>query len=113
MIDDKDQRIADLENAIKIQASAVKTLEAAEDRELNKLRKQEVDMHQALRQLESEREMNAILTNEIEQLRVDINEAFIDGAADERAKILAWLNDHRGGRALVFAKLIEAGEHLK
>jgi hypothetical protein len=74
MIDDKDQRIADLENAIKIQAAAVKTLEAAEDRELNKLRKQEVDMHQALRQLESEREMNAILTDEIERLRAKIVE---------------------------------------
>lgn len=35
-----------------------------------------------------------ILTNEIEQLRVDINKAFIDGAADERAKIVALLHEH-------------------
>ena len=55
-----------------------------------------------------------ILTNEIEQLRVDYNEASIDGAAEERAKIVAWLReieeypfiDERANR-------IEAGEHLK
>jgi hypothetical protein len=106
MIDDKDQRIADLENAIKIQASAVKTLEAAEDRELNKLRKQEVDMHQALRQLESEREMNAILTDEIERLRAELDTTRLD----ERAKIVAWLRKETWGIA---AGCIEAGEHLK
>ena len=110
MIDDRDQRIADLENAIKIQAAAVKTLEAAEDRELNKLRKQEVDMHQALRQLESEREMNAILTDEIERLRAELDTTRLD----ERAKIVAWLRkpiDHRD--QFTVANAIEAGEHSK
>lgn len=52
-----------------------------------------------------------ILTNEIEQLRVDLNEAFIDGAADERAKIVAWLRDDFW--LTVIAAEIEAGEHLK
>lgn len=52
-----------------------------------------------------------ILTNEIEQLRVDYNEASIDGAADERAKIVAWLRDDFW--LTVIAADIEAGEHLK
>jgi hypothetical protein len=58
-----------------------------------------------------------ILNNEIEQLRVDLNEAFIDGAADERAKTIDWLRskqflipDHLGD---MVADYIEAGEHLK
>jgi hypothetical protein len=33
------------------------------------------------------------MQDEIEQLRVDYNEAFIDGANTERAKIVAWLRD--------------------
>jgi uncharacterized small protein (DUF1192 family) len=107
MIDDKDQRIADLENAIKIQAAAVKLLEAIEDRELNKLRKQEVDMHQALRQLESEREMNAILTDEIERLRAELDTTRLD----ERTKIVEWLR--KDGILGWLADEIEAEEHLK
>lgn len=50
------------------------------------------------------------LETEIEQLRVDYKEAFIDGASDERAKIVAWLRMET--RALS-AGCIEAGEHLK
>ena len=107
MIGDKDQRIADLENAIKIQAAAVKTLEAAEDRELNKLRKQEVEARQALRQLDSEREMNAILTGAVELLEAAVTQA----AADERAKIVAWLR--KDGILDWLADEIEAEEHLK
>lgn len=57
------------------------------------------------------------LTDEIEQLRVDLNEAFIDGASDERAKTIDWLRskqflipDHLGD---IIADYIEAREHLK
>lgn len=52
-----------------------------------------------------------ILTNEIEQLRVDYNEASIDGAAAERAKIVAWLMHDFW--LTVIAADIERGEHLK
>ena len=48
---------------------------------------------------------------EIEQLRVDYKEAFIDGASDERAKIVAWLQ--KDGILNWLADEIEAGEHLK
>ena len=59
-----------------------------------------------------EQDLIDILTNEIEQLRVDYNEAFIDGKADERAKIVAWLRaDLRD--TFTAGDLIEAGEHLK
>lgn len=64
-----------------------------------------------------EQEMINSLTDEIEQLRVDFNEAFIDGASDERAKTIDWLRskqflipDHLGD---IIADYIEAGEHLK
>ena len=66
-------------------------------------------------------EMIDILNDEIEQLRVDYNEAFIDGKADERAKIVAWLiretKDYAatdyGKSVRIIRKAIEAGEHLK
>ena len=56
-------------------------------------------------------EMIDILNDEIEQLRVDYNEAFIDGANTERAKIVAWLMHDFW--LTVIAADIEAGEHLK
>jgi hypothetical protein len=64
-----------------------------------------------------EQDLIDILTNEIEQLRVDFNEAFIDGASDERAKTIDWLRSkqflipaHLGN---IIADYIETGEHLK
>ena len=79
-----------------------------------------------------EREMMNSLTDEIEQLRVDCNEAFIDGANTERAKIVAWLRDtqqickekmtqgilpllhkHHAEHCKFSANAIESGEHLK
>ena len=59
-----------LEKAIKIQASAVRTLQANEDTEINILRKQKREWHQAVSSLDSERDVNEILTAEIERLRV-------------------------------------------
>jgi len=53
------------------------------------------------------------LEDKIEQLRVDYKEAFIDGAADERAKIVAWLRVGNDFYAQAWARDIEAGEHLK
>jgi len=58
-----------LKAAIKIQASAVRTLQANEDTEINILRKQKREWHQAVSSLDSEREVNEILTAEIERLR--------------------------------------------
>ena len=50
------------------------------------------------------------MQDEIEQLRVDYNEAFIDGSNTERAKIALWF---RRSRWYSTADAIEAGEHLK
>lgn len=58
-----------LKAAIKIQASAVRTLQANEDTEINILRKQKREWHQAVSSLDSEREVNEILTAENERLR--------------------------------------------
>ena len=67
-----------LKKAIKIQASAVRTLQANEDTEINILRKQKREWHQAVLSLDSEREANAILTTEIEQWKVDYDCAMMD-----------------------------------
>jgi hypothetical protein len=54
------------------------------------------------------------MQDEIEQLRVDYNESFADGAMQERAKIVAWLRSPRGEAWLGFEdQAIEAEEHLK
>ncbi len=61
--------IEKLEKAMKVQASAVRTLQANEETEINILRQQKREWHQAVSSLDSEREANAILTAEIERLR--------------------------------------------
>jgi hypothetical protein len=61
--------IARLREAIKTQASAVRTLQANEQTEINILRKQRTEWHHAVSSLDSEREANALLTAEIERLR--------------------------------------------
>lgn len=64
--------IVKLEKAIKVQASAVRTLQANEETEINILRQQKREWHQAVSSLDSEREANAILTAEIERLREEL-----------------------------------------
>ena len=58
-----------LRNAIKVQANAVRVLHEAEMSELNLLRKNAQEAHTAKATLDSEREANKILTDEIERLR--------------------------------------------
>lgn len=55
--------------AITIQARAAKTLQACEDREIALLRKDHHDARVAAKTLDSERAVNAALTDEIEHLR--------------------------------------------
>jgi predicted nucleic acid-binding Zn-ribbon protein len=77
-IEEQAAEIERLKKAIKIQASAVRTLQANEDTEINILRKQKREWHQAVLSLDSEREANAILTTEIEQWKVDYDCAMMD-----------------------------------
>ena len=58
-----------LRNAIKVQANAVRVLHEAETSELNLLRKNAQEAYTAKATLDSEREANKILTDEIERLR--------------------------------------------
>ena len=58
-----------LRDAIKVQANAVRMLQASEDRQINVLKRKENDASVAISTLESEREANATLTDEIERLR--------------------------------------------
>lgn len=62
----KDAEIVRLNDAIKRQAGAVRTLQACETTEINRLRKTHTEAHRANMTLDSEREMNATLTAEIE-----------------------------------------------
>ena len=61
--------IEQLRNAIKVQANAVRVLHEAEMSELNLLRKNAQEAYIAKATLDSEREANKILTDEIERLR--------------------------------------------
>jgi len=61
--------IEQLRNAIKVQANAVRVLHEAETSELNLLRKNAQEAYTAKATLDSEREANKILTDEIERLR--------------------------------------------
>ena len=61
--------IEQLRNAVKVQANAVRVLHEAETSELNLLRKNAQEAYTAKATLDSEREANKILTDEIERLR--------------------------------------------
>ncbi len=61
--------IEKLRNAITVQANAVRVLHEAEMSELNRLRKNAQEAYTAKATLDSEREANKILTDEIEKLR--------------------------------------------
>jgi hypothetical protein len=114
------QRIADLEAravaaeaAVQRQASAVRALRASEETEINMLRRRERQWHEAVTSLDGEREINARLTDEIEQLTAER-----DAVRAERAQIVAWLQvqgsllvrDQRVAYSAA-ADAIEAGAH--
>ena len=74
---EKDAEIARLKAAIERQASAVRSLHANEQREINILRAGRKAAHVAVSTLDSEREANAILTTERDQLRAKLDEAVV------------------------------------
>jgi hypothetical protein len=70
--DKAEAELAEAKQALKVQASAIKTLQAAEDTEINVLRKGATDAHRAVATLDSERAMNATLTEENERLQAEL-----------------------------------------
>jgi hypothetical protein len=62
-----------LQKAIKIQFNAAQVLHQAETTELNGLRKTAQEAYMAVSTLDSEREVNKILTDEVERLREALN----------------------------------------
>lgn len=97
---------------------AAKTIMHHEGEELARLRKQAQEHHLAIRTLDSEREANALLTDEIERLRArleitdEITERY-DGIAcrDETIRLLE--QKIAALKAAQEVKAIESGEHLK
>lgn len=73
---------AKLRAAIERQAAAVRTLHHNEQTEINVLRSKQTEAHRAVATLDSEREMNALLTeeNEAAQARIAALEAELAGA---------------------------------
>lgn len=65
-------RIAELDAAIKLQAAAVRTLHHNEQTEINVLRRKSSEAHCAIMALDSERAVNAILTDELDAARATI-----------------------------------------
>ena len=61
-----------LQKAIKVQASAARALHHNEETEINQLRKIRAEAHRAVATLDSERDMNALLTEEIEALTAEV-----------------------------------------
>jgi len=76
--------IEQLRNAVKVQANAVRILHEAEMSELNLLRKNAQEAHTAKATLDSEREANKILTDEIKALipasALDVNKELLEAA---------------------------------
>ena len=72
--DAKDKRIEELEAAIKRQAGAAKTLRNATLAEVQHIRDNERKEYAAIRTLDSERDANAILTDENDALKARITE---------------------------------------
>lgn len=70
--DEAADEIERLRETIKRQANAVKTLQACEETEINRLRKTHHKAAIAERTLDSERDANALLTEEIERLRKEL-----------------------------------------
>ena len=68
--------IEQLRNAITVQANAVRVLHEAEMSELNRLRKNAQEAYTAKATLDSEREANKILTDEIERSREALREIY-------------------------------------
>lgn len=68
--------IDQLRNVIKVQANAVRVLHEAEMSELNRLRKNAQEAYTAKATLDSEREANKILTDEIERSREALREIY-------------------------------------
>jgi len=77
-----------LREAIKVQANAAKNLAWAKDQELTFYKNTRADNDTAIKTLDSEREANAVLTDEIERLREALKNEI-----DDHAKTLRVLYD--------------------
>lgn len=72
---DLEDKVARLRLAMNRQASAVRSLQANEQAEINILRKGRNEAHAAVSTLDSERQANEILTDELHELKAQLAEA--------------------------------------
>ena len=123
-LDAKDARIAELETAIKRQAGAAKTLRNSTLAEVQHIKDNERKEYIAIKTLDSEREANAILTEEnealqariaeLEERNTDLGEAVayatqrIAEADAERDEQVQWVKDLADDVIKLEAKLAKA-----
>lgn len=88
----RDAEIARLKQAIKTQAAAVRTLHHHEGSEINILRAKQTEAHRAVVTLDSEREANAILTEELAERDARIAE--LREALGDARRIIAEIDDY-------------------
>jgi chromosome segregation ATPase len=124
--DKAEAELAEAKQALKVQASAIKNLHAAEDAEINVLRKGATDAHRAVATLDSERAMNATLTEENERLQAELARQKMRGDAHwetlrsirhiaretgDLERIIQWVNDAGTGyvetNEVTMAKLMD------
>lgn len=96
-------RVAELETALSKTQSAAKTLVAGADRRVSEARAHELAAREAIRTLDSEREANAVLTDELEQARQRITEM--------EAALANYTETHERWEPIVDA-LYETGVHM-
>lgn len=72
---DMEAEVDRLRQAIKRQASAVRSLQANENTEINILRRGRNEAHAAVSTLDSERQANEILTDELDEIKAQLAEA--------------------------------------
>jgi chromosome segregation ATPase len=89
--------------AIKRQAAAVRTLQASEATEINILRKERHKAQEAIKTLESERAANALLTDELEATKAEL-QALRDAA--DRCILIVERYNHRQNEKVDDVKLI-------
>lgn len=101
-----------LNNAIKTQAAAVRTLRANEETELSQLREERKKWHGAISALDSERAANAILTAEFEMLRLDLDAKDALNVSAYYAGMKAGWNFCVNEDQINFAAAIASTEHI-
>ena len=88
--------ITRLRAQVKIVQAAAKTIMIHEADELRQLREERQQWSHAIKSLDSERDANAVLTDEVERLRAELAEARLHGRREGLEAAASWLREKEG-----------------